>query len=212
MLVILSATLGAVSASSNATTESALLSVDESYIGDDVVLSSSNEESIENDDKTLGLSNERSIEESNGTLSLSNEKDFDNNLLGWGESVKTTTRGCVYVQLSNEYTGFCAKRHLTFPTTGTQYLTDGQYILTHDYTHNRIDNKLRLAIVHYADNPQFHEKITIWQLAAGSFSRTQQLIWYLSNYDSSQYSFDYLEKDQLLKNAYYDIMTEAVKK
>ena len=106
MLVVLSATLGAVSASSNATTESALLSVDESYIGDDVVLSSSNEVSIENDDKTLGLSNEGSIEESNGTLSLSNEEDFDNNLLGWGESVQTTTRGCDYVQLSNEYTGF----------------------------------------------------------------------------------------------------------
>ena len=53
MLVILSATVGAVSASANATTESALLSVDESYIGDDVVLSSSNEVSIENDDKTF---------------------------------------------------------------------------------------------------------------------------------------------------------------
>ena len=206
MLVILSATVGAVSASAN-TTESSLLSVDESYIGDDVVLSSSNEVSIENDDKTLGLSNEGSIEESNGTLSLSNEEDLDNDLLGWGESVETTTRGCDYVQLSNGYTGFCASRFLTFPTTGTQYLTDGQYILTHDHTHNRIDNKLRLAIVHYADNPQFHEKITIREYAAGAFSRTQQLIWYLSNYDAlAPYSFNYLERDQLLKNAYYDII------
>ena len=90
---------------------------------------------------------------------------------------------------------FCAKRHLTFPTTGTVYFTDGQYILTHDHTGNRIDNKLRLAIVHYADNPQYHKKITIREYSVGAFSRTQQLIWYLSNYDSSPYSFDYLEKD-----------------
>ena len=131
MLVILSATLGAVSASAN-TTESTLLSVDESYVGNDVALGSSNEESIENDDETLALSNEENIDKSNRTLSLSNEEgiDGDNNLLGWGERVQTTTRGCDYVQLTNGYTGFCANRQLTFPTTGTEFHSTTIYINT----------------------------------------------------------------------------------
>ena len=209
MLVILSATLGAVSASAN-TTESTLLSVDESYVGNDVALGSSNEESIENEDEILALSNEENIDKSNRTLSLSNEEgiDGDNDILGWGERVQTTTRGCDYVQLTNGYTGFCANRQLTFPTTGTEYFTAQQYILTHDKrVGERVDNKLRLAIVHYADNPLFHEKISIRAYSLGDFSRTQQLIWYLSNYDElAPISFDYLKKDSLLNNAYFDII------
>ena len=232
MLVVLSAAFGAVSASANIT-EPALSSVGESYAtGDDALslsyevniednneLSLSNEASIEDnnrnlslsndvnidDDEILGLSIDESFEDYNGTLRLSNIEE--NAILGWGQSVQTLTDGCDYVKLSNGYTGFCAKRESTFPKTGTQYLTDGQYILTHEKTGVRVDNKIRLAIIHYADKPEFQEKIRITQYTAGAFSRTQQLIWYLSNFDAlAPYSLQYLEKDPILKNAYYDII------
>ena len=222
MLVVLSATFGVVSASEY-TMESALSSVDESYTGDGETLSLSSEESVQSDgtlslsgeesiqnDETLSLSNEEKTEDSNKTLSLSNEGSADGNteLLGWGEPVKTTSDGCDYVQLSNGYTAFCANRQLTFPKTGTDYFTAQQYILTHDKrVGERIDNKLRLAIVHYADNPQFHEKIKIPEYTLGAFSRTQQLMWYLSNFDElAPYSMKYLDRDPILRDAYNDII------
>ena len=184
VLVILSAAVSAVSASENIT-EPALLSVGESYIAQDDTLSLSYEESID-DDQTLNLPNEEIIEDDNGTLSLSDGDNTD--VLQFGELVETNYGGSDYVQMSNGYTVFCADRLGAFPKkAGVQYYTVEQYQLIHDYTKQRVDNKLRLAIVYYAENPAFKEEKTLLRVALGGFSRTQHLIWFLSHYDSLDY-------------------------
>ena len=216
LLLTLSLSLGIVSASENIT-ESAVLSVGESYVAGDEALSLSYEESIEND-QTLSLSSEESISD-NETLSLSNEEIIEDGIvtlktsnedntevLSFGESVVTQERGADYVSMSNGFTAFCAKRLGTFPTSGTPYITEQQYILTHVETGARVDNKLRLAVIHYADRPEFQEKVRFWRIAAGSFSRTQMLIWYLTQYDTNKYCMQDLDGDPILKNAYYDII------
>ena len=215
VLVILSAAVSAVSASENIT-EPALLSVGESYIAQDDVLSSSiesvdnneevlslsNEEIIEDDNGTLALSNEKSVEDDNGALSLSDEDNAE--VLQYGERVYTNERGADHVQLSNGYTGYCVEREMTFPKKGTEYYTAPINTITHIKRQGeRIDNKLRLAVVYYGDKPGFDEKIST-NYASG-FSRTQHLIWYLSQFDDYQpYAFNNL--DPQLKNAYDDII------
>ena len=224
LLVFLSATLGVVSASGNiseSTFDSSfdVLGVEEDIIFEDEVLSASadvNEElndgevlsSSDNlnngsDGEVLSLSEELNNELAS-SITYNNEDDF----LGLWETVYTTDRGCDFVPLSNGYTGFCAKREMTFPTSGTPYITEQQYILTHDNTGGRVDNKLRLAIIYYADNPEFQKAnaITIPRVALGSFSLLQHLIWYLSKYDTNSYSMGDLDKYPALKNAYYDII------
>ena len=224
LLVFLSATLGVVSASGNiseSTFDSSfdVLGVEEDIIFEDEVLSASadvNEElndgevlsSSDNlnngsDGEVLSLSEELN-NELTSSITYNNEDDF----LGLWETVYTTDRGCDFVPLSNGYTGFCAKREMTFPVSGTPYITEQQYILTHDNTGNRVDNKLRLAIIYYADNPEFQKAnaITIPRVALGSFSLLQHLIWYLSKYDTNSYSMGDLNKYPALKNAYYDII------
>ena len=218
VLVILSAAVSAVSASENIT-EPALLSVGESYIAQDDTLSSSiesvdnneevlslsNEEIIEDDNVTLALSNEKSVEDDNEALSLSDEDNAE--VLQYGERVYTNERGGDYVSLSNGYTGFCTEKDKTIPLKGTEYYTAPQNTITHvNRPGERVDNKLRLAVIYYAEKPEFKEKINI-PYALGSFTRTQQLIWYLCQYDELKpYAFQYLERDSLLKNAYYDII------
>ena len=215
VLVILSAAVGAVSASENIT-EPALLSVGESYIAQDDTLSLSYAESID-DDQTLSLPNEEIIEDDNGTLALSNEEiifndtltlsnDDNADVLQYGEHVYTNERGADYVSLSNGFTGFCTNDKLTFPKEGTEYITYPDTLYHVERTLERVDNKLRLAIVYYADNPEFHDEIRL-PYRAGSFSRMQQLVWYLTRFDELQpYAFQYLERDPLLRDAYYDII------
>ncbi|WP_407423250.1 hypothetical protein, partial [Methanobrevibacter sp.] len=218
MLVVLSAAFGAVSASANIT-EPALSSVGESYaIGDDALslsyeenikdnseLSLSNEASIDDNDEILGLSIDESFEDYNGTLSLSNIQE--NDILGYWETVTTKAKGADYVPMSNGFTAFCADRTGTFPKSDTPYYTVHVNTLKHDYrTNERVDNKLRLAVIYYADNPEFQEKVVIPRVGLGSFSYTQHLIWYLSRYDDSPYYMGDLDKYPKLKNAYYDII------
>ena len=205
VLVILSAAVSAVSASENIT-EPALLSVGEGFIAQDDTLSLSYEESID-DDQTLNLPNEEIIEDDNGTLSLSDGDNTD--VLQFGELVETNYGGVDYVQMSNGYTVFCADRLGTFPKkAGVQYYTVEQYQLIHDYTKQRVDNKLRLAIVYYAENPAFKEEKTLLRVALGGFSRTQHLIWFLSHYDSLDYMDYYQKNDKLIYDAYWDVINK----
>ena len=205
VLVILSAAVSAVSASENIT-EPALLSVGESYIAQDDTLSLSYEESID-DDQTLNLPNEEIIEDDNGTLSLSDGDNTD--VLQFGELVETNYGGSDYGQMSNGYTVFCADRLGAFPKkAGVQYYTVEQYQLIHDYTKQRVDNKLRLAIVYYAENPAFKEEKTLLRVALGGFSRTQHLIWFLSHYDSLDYMDYYQKNDKLIYDAYWDVINK----
>ena len=217
VLVILSAAVSAVSASENIT-EPALLSVGESYIAQDDTLSSSIE-SVDNNEEVLSLSNEEIIEDDNGTLALSNEKsveddnealslsDEDNaEVLQYGERVYTKEKGADHVLLSNGYRGYCIEREMSFPKKDTEYYTAPINTITHIKRQGeRIDNKLRLAVVYYGDKPGFDEKIRTNY--APSFSRTQHLIWYLSQFDDYQpYAFNNL--DPQLKNAYDDVINK----
>ncbi len=217
VLVILSAAVSAVSASENIT-EPALLSVGEGYIAQDDTLSSSIE-SVDNNEEVLSLSNEEIIEDDNGTLALSNEKsveddnealslsDEDNaEVLQYGERVYTKERGADHVPLSNGYTGYCIEREMTFPQKDTEYYTAPINTITHIKRQGeRIDNKLRLAVVYYGDKPGFDEKIRTNY--ASSFSRTQHLIWYLSQFDDYKpYAFNNL--DPQLKDAYDDVINK----
>ena len=203
VLVVLSAAFGAVSASSNIT-EPALSSVGSSYSSGDDALSVSYEVNIEDNNEVLSLSYEESIDD-NETLSLSNIED--NEFLGYWETVTTKAKGADYVPMSNGFTAFCTDREGTFPTSNTPYYTVHVNTLTHDYrTSERVDNKLRLAVIYYADNPEFQQKVRISRVALGSFSYFQHLVWYLCRYDESPYYMSDLDKYPLLKNAYYDII------
>ena len=145
VLVVLSAAFGAVSASSNIT-EPALSSVGSSYSSGDDALSVSYEVNIEDNNEVLSLSYEESIED-NETLSLSNIED--NEFLGYWETVTTKAKGADYVPMSNGFTAFCTDREGTFPTSNTPYYTVHVNTLTHDYrTSERVDNKLRLAVIY----------------------------------------------------------------
>ena len=189
MVVVLSTTLGVVSASDNMTQATQ----------DVLAVEPNNDIELQNN----AIEKDNAIQDDE-ILSDSNEND---EALNDGNVIKTVTKGADYVELDNGYTGFCVDREATFPVAGTEYNVAQQSSLMHSKrTTESVGNKLRLAVVYYADLPEFKEKITN-PYAAAAFSRTQQLIWYLTNYDDlAPYSFEYLNKDSLLKNAYFDVI------
>lgn len=152
MVVVLSTTLGVVSASDNMTQATQ----------DVLAVEPNNDIELQNN----AIEKDNAIQDDE-ILSDSNEND---EALNDGNVIKTVTKGADYVELDNGYTGFCVDREATFPVAGTEYNVAQQSSLMHSKrTTESVGNKLRLAVVYYADLPEFKEKITN-PYAAAAFS------------------------------------------
>ena len=164
----------------------------------DTLLESKNEDVVlENDESILGLKN---------SLSLNDE------LLKYGEIVTTQTPGPDNVLMSNGYTAYCVNTIRDPPGVGAIYSVQPTSIVYHSWNNKPVSNLVKLAIVYYADNPAFHEKISIGSGQNRYSSRLQHLIWYFAgyidsgNYDNSVYLNELYNKDRnYLYSAYFDI-------
>ena len=228
LLLTLSLTLGVVSASDNFANETVGVSL-ETHVND-VQLEVNNEEVSKMDSNTLSDTKKENVSEMDSDtllesknedvvlendesiLGLKNSLSLNDELLKYGEIVTTQTPGPDNVLMSNGYTAYCVNTIRDPPGVGAIYSVQPTSIVYHSWNNKPVSNLVKLAIVYYADNPAFHEKISIGSGQNRYSSRLQHLIWYFAgyidsgNYDNSVYLNELYNKDRnYLYSAYFDI-------
>ena len=191
LLLTLSLTLGVVSASDNFANETIGVSL-ETHVNDvqlevnneevskmdsDTLLKSTNEDVSEMDSDTLLESaNEDNVLEKNNEsiLGFRSALSSDDELLKYGEIVTTQESGPDNILISNGYRAFCVNTIKDPPVAGARYTVKPTDIVYHTWQDNKpVSNLVKLAIVHYSDNPLFLQKITIGEGQNRHSSRLQ---------------------------------------
>ena len=228
LLLTLSLTLGVVSASDNFANETVGVSLETpvndvqlevnnkevSKIASDTLSDTKKENVSEMDSDTLLESKNEDVvlENDESILGLKSSLSLNDELLKYGEIVTTQTPGPDNVLMSNGYTAYCVNTIRDPPGVGARYSVQPTSIVYHSWNNKPVSNLVKLAIVYYADNPAFHEKISIGSGQNRYSSRLQHLIWYFAgyidsgNYDNSVYLNELYNKDRnYLYSAYFDI-------